>query len=246
VNFAGDAQLPLLPRGASKFVTFALDARTAIRRADQGVKQTRLGKAVRGELSLAVKSVWTIDYEITPPAEEDREIIIEEQRQEGWKPAADTKEFEETPTRLRYTVIAPRGKTTKATFVREHVDHESVTLTTLAPDRLITVIGGLQNQTPAVKDTIAKLGVLAGDIAKSHAHKRELDAERKKIGEDQDRIRRNLTSAGAGSDLGRRYLDTLKTQEDRLAAIAAEEKSADQAIADKTKAAEDIAQSLVL
>jgi hypothetical protein len=35
VNFAGDAQLPLLPRGASKFVTFALDARTAIRRSDR-------------------------------------------------------------------------------------------------------------------------------------------------------------------------------------------------------------------
>jgi hypothetical protein len=245
VNFAGDAQLPLLPRGASKFVTFALDARTAIRRSDQGVKQSRLGKAVRGQLSLEVKSVWTIDYEITPPAEEDREIVIEEQR-DSWKAAADTKDLEETPTRLRYTVTAPKGKTTKATLVREHVDHESVTLTSLAPDRLIAVISGLQNQTPAVKETIAKLGALTGDIGKAHAHKRELDAERKKIGEDQDRIRKNLTSAGAGSDLGRRYLETLKTQEDRLAAIAAEEKSTDQTVAEKTKAAEDIAQALVL
>jgi hypothetical protein len=246
VNFAGDAQLPLLPRGAAKFVTFALDARTAIRRSDQGVKQSRLGKAVRGQLSLDVKSIWTIDYEITPPAEEDREIIIEEQRQDSWKATADTKDLEETPTRLRYTVSAPKGKTTKATLVREHVDHESVTLTSLAPDRLIAMISGLQNQTSAVKDAIAKLGVLAGDISKAHATRRELEAERKKIGDDQDRIRKNLVSAGAGSDLGRRYLDTLKTQEDRLAAIAAEEKSLDQTIADKTKAAEDIAQALVL
>jgi hypothetical protein len=246
VNFAGDAQLPLLPRGASKFVTFALDSRTAIRRSDQGVKQTRLGKAVRGELTLTVKSVWAIDYEITPPAEEDREIIIEEQRQDGWKAGGDAKDLEETPTRLRYTVAAPKGKTTKATLVRELVNHESVTLTSLAPDRLITAISGLQNQTPAVKDTIAKLGVLAGDISKARAHKRELEAERRKIGEDQDRIRRNLESAGADTDLGRRYLNTLKTQEDRLAAIAAEEKAADQAIANKTKAAEDIAEALVL
>jgi hypothetical protein len=246
VNFAGDAQLPLLPRGASKFVTFALDSRTAIRRSDQGVKQTRLGKSVRGELTLTVKSVWTIEYEITPPAEEDREIIIEEQRQDGWKATADAKDLEETPSRLRYTVTALKGKTTKAALVRERVNYESVTLTSLAPDRLITVISGLQNQTPAVKDTVAKLGVLAGDISKSHAQKRELEAERKKIGEDQDRIRKNLTSAGADTDLGRRYLNTLKTQEDRLAGIAAEEKSADQAIATKTKAAEDLAEALVL
>jgi hypothetical protein len=131
-----------------------------------------------------------------------REIIIEEQRQDGWKAAADTKDVEETPTRLRYTVTAPKGKTTKATLVREHVDHESVTLTSLAPDRLIAVISGLQNQTQGVKDAIAKLGVLAGDISKAHAQKRELDAERKKISDDQDRIRKNLTSVGASSDLG--------------------------------------------
>ncbi len=246
VNFAGDAQLPLLARGASKFATFALDARTAIRRSDQGVKQTRLGKAVRGELSLAVKSVWTIDYEIVPPAEEDREIVIEEQRRDGWKVAGDAKDFEETPSRLRYTVNAPKGKTTKATLMREHVDYESVMLNSLAPDRLVAVIGGLQNQTSALKETISKLSALAGEIGKAHAHRRELDAERKKIGEDQDRIRKNLASAGAASDLGRRYLDTLRTQEDRLAAIAAEEKAVDQTIAEKTKAAEEIAQTLTL
>ena len=45
-NFVGDAQLPLTGKGASKFVTFALDSKTDIRRIDHGVKQTRLGKAV--------------------------------------------------------------------------------------------------------------------------------------------------------------------------------------------------------
>jgi hypothetical protein len=37
------------------------------------------------------------------------------------------------------------------------------------------------------------------------------EAEREKISEDQDRIRRNFESAGQSSDLGRRYLDILKT-----------------------------------
>ena len=91
MNFAGDAQLPLLPKGATRYVTFALDSKTAIRRSDRGIKQVRLGKAVRGELSVTVKSLWTVDYEITPPAEEDREVIIEEPRQDGWKTAGDSK-----------------------------------------------------------------------------------------------------------------------------------------------------------
>ena len=177
VNFAGDAQLPLLPKGATRFVTFALDSKTAIRRSDRGIKQVKLGKAVRGELSITVKSLWKVDYEITPPAEEDREVIIEEPRQDGWKPVGDSAGAEETPARLRYTVLAPRGKTTKATLSREHLDYESVTLSSLAPDRIVAVVSGLENQTPALKEAIAKLGVLAGDIGKANAHKRELDAE---------------------------------------------------------------------
>ena len=246
VNFAGDAQLPLLSKGATKFVTFALDSKTAIRRNDQGTRETRLGKAVRGELTVTAKSVWTVDYEITPPAEEDREVVIEEERETGWKVPGDGKDIEETPTRLRFTVRAPKGKTTKAILTREHMNYESIKLTSLAPDRILATVSGLENQTPALKDAIAKLGALTGEISKANAHKRELETERNKIAIDQDRIRKNLASATANTDLGRRYLDTLRAQEDRLAAIAAEEKALDGLIAAKMKEAEGVAEALTL
>jgi hypothetical protein len=245
-NFAGDAQLPLLSKGTAKFITFALDSKTDIRREDRGVKQSRLGKAARGELTLTVKSRWAIDYEITPPGEEDREVFIEEPRQDGWKPAGDTKNVEETATRLRYRVVAPKGKTTKATLTREHTDYQSVSLTSLAPDRILATVSGLQNETPALKEAITKLSAVVGDITKINARKRELEGERKKIGDDQERIRKNLASVGQSSDLGRRYIDALKAQEDRLTAIAAEEKKLDDDLAGKTKKAEEIAQDLVL
>ena len=245
-NFAGDAQLPLLSKGTTKFTTFALDSKTDIRREDRGVKQTRLGKAARGELTLTVKSRWAIDYEITPPGEEDREVFIEEPRLDGWKQAGDTKDVEETATRLRYRVVAPKGKTTKATLTREHTDYQTVSLTSLAPDRILATVSGLQNETGALKEAITKLSAVVGDITKANARKWELESEKKKIGDDQERIRKNLASVGQSSDLGRRYLDTLKAQEDRLAAIAAEEKKLDDDLAGKTKKAEEIAQDLAL
>jgi Domain of unknown function (DUF4139) len=245
-NFAGDAQLPLLSKGTTKFITFALDSKTDIRREDRGVKQTRLGKAARGELTLTVKSRWAIDYEITPPGEEDREVFIEEPRLDGWKQAGDTKDVEETATRLRYRVVAPKGKTTKATLTREHTDYQMVSLTSLAPDRILATVSGLQNETGALKEAITKLSAVVGDITKANARKRELESEKKKIGDDQERIRKNLASVGQSSDLGRRYLDTLKAQEDRLATIAAEEKKLDDDLAGKTTKAEEIAQDLAL
>jgi uncharacterized protein YhaN len=245
-NFAGDAQLPLTPKGSFKFVTFAIDSKTEIRRNDRGIRQTRFGRAVNGELTVTVKSRRTIDYEITPPADEDREIVIDEARSDGWKPAADARDLEETAARLRYKVAAPKGVTTKASLTVERLEHESVNLGTLAPERLLATISGLENESPALKDAIARLGVLVAELNSTNARRRELEAETKKIGEDQERIRRNLQAVGQGSDLGRRYLDALRAQEDRLAAIAAAEKALETDLAAKRAAAEELAKSLTL
>ncbi|RAI37527.1 hypothetical protein CH341_29480, partial [Rhodoplanes roseus] len=245
-NFVGDAQLPLLARGTFKYVTFALDAKTDIRREDLGVRRTTLGKAVNGELTLTTKSRRTIAYEITPPADEDREIVIEEARADGWTPAAESKDVEETPTRFRATVKAPKGQTTKASLVLERTDRQTVMLTDYAPEEILARIRGLENETPAVKETVLKLGALVGEINRARSERARLDTERKRIGEDQERLRRNLQSVGAGTDLGRRYLDTLKAQEDRLAEIGRTEQTLDSETAAKRQAAVEIARQLKL
>ena len=57
---------------------------------------------------------------------------------------------------------------------------------------------------------------------------------------------RILQSVGQGSDLGRRYIDTLKTQEDRLAEIDRNNTRIEADIAAERLAAEDLARRLVL
>jgi hypothetical protein len=246
MNFVGDAQLPLLPKGTFKFATFALDSKTDIRREDQGVLRATLGKAVNGVLTLTTRSRRTIAYEVTAPADEDREIIVEEPRVEGWKPSAESKEVEETPTRLRYKVVAPKGQTTKATLAVERIDSETVVLTNLGAENILARIRGLQNESAALKETVAKLGTVVAEINKARSQRTQLETERKKIAEDQDRIRRNLQSAGPASDLGRRYLDTLKTQEDRLAEIARNDQVLEGEIIAKQQSAEQLARQLTL
>ena len=86
----------------------SVDGKTDIRREDRGVRRTTLGKAVNGELTLTTRSRRMIAYEVTPPPDEDREIFVEEARGDGWTPAAESKDIEETPTRFRYR--SPRLK----------------------------------------------------------------------------------------------------------------------------------------
>jgi hypothetical protein len=245
-NFVGDAQLPLLPKGTFKFVTLALDTKTDIRRDDKGVQRTTLGKSINGELTITTRSRRTVAYEVTPPTEEDREVIVEEPRVTGWTPSADQQEIEETPTRFRFKIDAPKGITTKSTLVMERTDRRLVHLTTLGAEQILATIQGLENESPALRTAIARLGETIGEINRARSQRDQLEAERTKIGEDQERIRRNLGSVGSGSDLGRRYLDTLKQQEERLSVIARSEQLLDAEIAARRNVAEEIAKGLTL
>jgi hypothetical protein len=246
VNFVGDGELPLLSKSTSKFVTFALDAKTDIRREDRGVLRTQLGKTMNGTLTLITRSRRTISYEISAPADGDRQIVIEEARADGWRPASEMSGIEETPTQLRYTVAVPKGQTTKATLVLEHTDSQNVTLTTLTAEDILVQIRGLQNESAALKDAVAKLNDIVGDISKARAQRTQHEAERKWIVDEQSRIRQNLQAINRDSDLGRRYLDTLKSQEDRLAEIGRITWTIDSEIAAKRQAAEELARRLVL
>jgi hypothetical protein len=245
-GFVGDALLPLTPKDATRLATFAVDTKTAIRRDDRGIVQTMLGKALNGTLTLQTRSTRMIEYEVTAPPDEDREIVVEEERIAGWTPAAGMKGVEETPTRYRHTIVAPRSKTTKASFVTEHLDSERIVLTELDVDDMLVKIRGLQNETPALKATVAKLTALVEDMNKAKAQRSQLDTERERIVRDQARVRDNLRSVGQGSDLGRRYLATLKTQEDRLADIGTLDAKLEKEIEAKVRAAEDAVRQLTL
>ena len=152
--------------------------------------------------------------------------------------------MEETPTRFRHRIAAAKGATTKASLALERIESETVALTSLGAEDMLARIRGLQNESAALKDTVAKLGAIVAEINRARAQRTQLDAERKKIGEDQERIRRNLQSVGQGSDLGRQYIETLKKQEERFAEIGRTEQSLDADIAAKRQAAEQLARQL--
>jgi hypothetical protein len=165
------------------------------------MQRTMLGKAVNGVLTLTTRSRRTIAYEVTAPAHEDREIVVEEPWAAGWKPSPESKDVEETPTMFRHKITAAEGQTSRATLSIERVDGETVTLTSLGPEDILVRIRGLQNESPALKETLAKVAAIVGEINKARSQRTQLEAERKKINEDQERIRRNLQAVGQGSDL---------------------------------------------
>mgnify|MGYP001005848673 CR=1 FL=1 len=65
-----------------------------------------------------------------------------------------------------------------------------------------------------------KVAELRGEIERIDGEIAAANAERDRLFAEQERIRQNLAAVPEGSDLQRRYLQTLAEQEDRLTALA--------------------------
>jgi len=111
---------------------------------------------------------------------------------------------------------------------------------------IYAALSGLENSSPALKQAIADLSAVVAAINNAEQQRNKLENEIASISEDQERIRKNLQAVGQASDLGRRYLDTLRSQEDRLAAIQTELGELEAQIAAKQKEATGIANELTL
>lgn len=246
-DHVGDAMLAMVPKGATRLLSFALDGRTEVKRTDLGTRAIRLGTLVNGTLTTTVKAKRTVSWEITPPMDEARQMILEERRLDGWTPVvAAAGEVETTATRLRRYVDVPAGKPTTVELVQERTTRETIDLTTLPIDQMLVSVRGLENADPALKQAIDRLAGLTAEISKAEATREKNDLERGKISTDQERIRANLQAVGASSDLGRRYLDQMKTQENRLAELGKSDTALDELVAARQKAASDLIASLKL
>lgn len=111
-------------------------------------------------------------------------------------------DVELTATRIRMTVKAARGVTTKASLRLERQDYRNMSLSSLAPKELLSTFEGLENESPELQAAIARASELVARMNKAEARRRELEAERKRINEDQERVRKNLESVGQGSTWG--------------------------------------------
>lgn len=245
LEHVGDAVLPLIGRGEAKFVSFALDSKTTVRREDRGVRRTTLGTLVDGVLTTTVRSRRVFAYEVTAPADQDRTVIVEENRIAGWTPA--TKEgIEDTPTHHRLRVTAAAGAVTKAEFVLERTDVQTLDLGALSAEDVLARVRGLDNEGPAFRAGLDKLAAVVAEIGRARAQRDHNAEEREKIAADQERIRANLQSVGAGSDLGRRYVETLRGQENRLSELGRSDQAAADTIAARRKEAAEIVKTLKL
>lgn len=246
-TYVGDAQLPLTPVKASRFVSFAVDLRVTVDQNERVSQTMTLAKIVSGALQLTRTERRATTYTIVGAAREARSIIIEHPRLTGFElaPSEDFTVVELTSKYYRLRKEIPAGGKVTLTVTLERPLSESVVLTDLSSERLAAYV--TSSELPrAVRAALSRIADLQAKVTGKRATLDKLLAERTQITDDQARLRENLKAVPAGSDLYKRYLATLEQEEDRLQALRGEIAAAETAVADARQALAELIRGLTI
>ena len=180
------------------------------------------GRINRGILEISLSDEQTTLYRIKAPAREPRPVLIEHPVRPGWQlvtPKPAEVDLTERHYRIRRDLAAGAEVTIAVTLRRPRL--RTIQLTSLTNQQLVayTRTDALD---PKLRRALARIGDLRQTVAEHERWVARLAQSRKKLFEEQQRIRNNLGRVPHNSDLQRRYLRKLDLQEDELEALDAE------------------------
>lgn len=224
-GFTGDAQMPALPAGEQRLVSFAADRKveiTAETKPEERITQITVAKGV---LNAQTQSRRITTYTIKGAPDAPRTVIIEKPKLAGWTTRSQQLDST-TATHERLRVQVAAGAVVKVEATDERVRNNAYTLANADAQTLLA-----WSNAPVSSELGAKLKQLSQARAKLADAERALTDIAAKLTEQTDnqgRLRENLGAVPAESELGKRYLDMMAASENAIDALM---KQRDQATA---------------
>lgn len=220
--YAGDSMIEQIGPGDTRLLSYATDLDVlAVPSSTASTEITRL-RIVQGVFEQRTTSVSRTEYKLRNKNDKNpRTLIIEHPKQAGYRLADALKPASETGDLYRFEKELSPGE--RATFI---VTLESEGTSTIGLDSLDdrTILSWQQagKASPAVLASFKEIAKKQSDIRTLERRKADLDAEWKRISEDQDRTRKNMSAIDRNTDLYARYMKKLGEQETQGEKIGAE------------------------
>ena len=220
-GYAGDTQIPDMPPGAERLLTFALDQDVILDPVPlpDGSVRVVTGAIVDGVLDLRVEQRVASGYVVENRADRERTLLIEHPRR-GNATLVEPEAPDETAPgvyRVRFTVAAGGLDTL---VIREAlVQQRQVSLTTQDPN-VIAVWARSDGDLPDdVRAALREAAERRRELAETEREIRERTEALREIEREQSRIRNNLNAVNNRSRYGRRLLAKLDAQESQLESL---------------------------
>ncbi|GAB5535743.1 MAG: DUF4139 domain-containing protein [Rubricoccaceae bacterium] len=221
-GYAGDTQIPDLPAGAERLLTFSLDQDVIVDVVPLPNGSTRItsGSIVDGVLMMQTEQRIAVGYQIENRAEKTRTVLVEHPRRGNGQLVEPSVADETAPGIYRVRAVVRAG-VTDTLIVREAVvTDQRIALASTNPD-VIAVWARSDGDLPDdVRAALRRAVEQRAELAETERQIRERQREVQEITQEQERIRGNLGAIENDSDYGRRLLDKLNEQETRLETLA--------------------------
>lgn len=210
----GDAELAGLPAGEKRLIYFARDSKVQVRaeeNEEHRLSRTRVSDGI-------ARSDWTRivhhRFEIKGAADEDRTVMIQLPRQDGWTLKSDAHDSD-TAQEHRLKVSVPKGKTVTVTADLSFQDQMELRLEDIDENVLAQWRGAGVDKAQA--DRMDKLIELRRQLSQAQDQQQQAVQGLEETVAEQERIRANLGAVTAQSTLGQRFTDQLAQLEDQIA-----------------------------
>jgi len=213
--YAGDAQIDDLPAGDSRLLTYAVDLEVTVDPSQKSESRLVDARIVRGVLELKRSVEQQQTYAIKNDAEDTKRLIVEQPYSPPWELVEPAKYLEKTPQVYRFDVQVKGKKTQKFEVRQQQLLTQAVGLLDANPDAFLVYVreGKIS---PAVREALEKAAQMKRKLASLREQLGQEESELAQIQQGQERLRQNLSSVGAGSQLGQRYLQKLAQEEDQI------------------------------
>ncbi|HEX2891024.1 hypothetical protein, partial [Vineibacter terrae] len=230
VAYVGDARLSALPVGENRLLSYALDQKVVVETESARTETLVRGSIAQGVLRYEAMQRQAMTYRVKAPAKEDRQLLVETPRLDGWtltKPV--TPNIGQVGGKYRIPFDLKGGETQTFEAVQEKVVQQTLALIDGSEDR-IAYFAKAAAFDQKTRDALSRIVQLQGAVKAAEKKVEQGEAQRTRIAQEQQRIRDNLRSVPANSDLQRRYLATLDRQETELEALAKQRADAEKAV----------------
>jgi hypothetical protein len=215
-SYAGDARIQDLQPNEERLLSYAIDLGTEVDPIVENPKHTLTKvKVQKGILYTTSRIVESKTYKIANRAEQDRVVLIEHPFRGDFKLTSADKPMETTRDVYRFQVKVPAGKDASET-VTEEKDQLSQLALTNSDDNTIRIFLQSNVTSKAAQDALKKALDLKSKLDLTRQDLAHANQELANIEKDQARLRANLKETPPTSEVYKKYVAKLDTQEGEI------------------------------
>lgn len=227
-GYVGDARLAALPAGEERMVSYALDQKVRIDRAETSDSTLTTGTIERGVFRTTSMEQRVITYKIAGPAREARKLILEIPKLSGYDLVQPKEGIEENDQYWRIPAKVAAGKTVEVKVIAQRPLVTTVSIGDMG-DGQIAYYAANNALDAKTRAAFAKIAELKRSLEDQQSLSESLTAKLEALTEEQSRLRANLDAVPRDSDLYRRYLKKLDDQETAIEGLQTRIADADEA-----------------